>query len=225
MFGQLFAKLPTSPEEQAYRRLVEKGYKPKSIIDVGAYEGTWARLARRCFPDASILMCEAQPGKQRILEEVCLEISDATFVSALLSASSGEVREFNEMKSGSSIYPENSNISRQVRKLRTSKLDEVAVGMNWPCFLKIDVQGAELEVLEGGASTLERCDLVQLEIAVQEYNKGAPLFIDVVSYMNDRDFIPYDIAGWSRPNGLDLVQLDLLFVPRHSELRSRYFEF
>lgn len=57
-----------------------------------------------------------------------------------------------------------------------------------------------------------------------EYNKGAPSLLEVISYMNDRDF-PYDLSGWGRPNGVDLVQVDLLFAPARSPLRTRFFEF
>lgn len=170
-------------------------------------------------------MCEAQPGKRPYLEQVSSELDDVEFVSGLLSSKSGDVVIFSEMETGSSIFPENSNIGRTARELTTCTLDEAAANIEGPCFLKIDVQGAELEVLEGGQETLKRCDLVQLEIAMMEYNRGAPRFLDVVTYMDARGFVPYDISGWSRPDGTDLVQIDLLFVPAHSGLRSDFFEF
>lgn len=43
--------------------------------------------------------------------------------------------------------------------------------------------------------------------------------------MNERQLVPYDFSGWSRPNGVDLVQVDIMFVPAGSPLRTRYFEF
>ena len=39
-------------EEEAYRRLFHRGYRPASKVDVGAYEGNWTRLARCVFPEA-----------------------------------------------------------------------------------------------------------------------------------------------------------------------------
>lgn len=51
------------PEEAAYERIVAKGFKPAGIIDVGAYQGEWTRLARRIFGDMPVLMIEAQKGK------------------------------------------------------------------------------------------------------------------------------------------------------------------
>ena len=66
---------------------------------------------------------------------------------------------------------------------------------------------------------------MQLEVALQDYNRGAPGFLEVIGYMNERQLVPYDFSGWSRPNGVDLVQVDIMFVPAGSPLRTRYFEF
>ena len=48
---------------------------------------------------------------------------------------------------------------------------------------------------------------------------------DVLNFMAERDFVPFDVSGMSRPNGLDLAQLDLLFTRSSSKLRNRFFEF
>lgn len=225
MLRSLFSRRSADPEEAAYRRLANKGYSPASIIDVGAYEGNWTRLAKRCFPQARVLMCEAQPDKSPYLEQVSAQLRGVEFISALLASRSGDIVSFSEMETGSSIYPENSNVVRRVRELTTRTLDEVAADVAGPCFLKIDVQGAELDVLGGGHEVLQRCDLVQLEIAMVDYNRGAPRFLDVISYMDAKGFAPFDLSGWSRPNGMDLVQIDLLFVPTQSGLRRSFFEF
>lgn len=220
-----FARSAPSSEEQAYRRLAQRGFAPDHVIDVGAYVGDWTRMIKRVFPQASVLMCEAQPEKAPRLEALCSEWPDVSLVSALMGARSGEELVFAEMETGSSIFPENSNVARTTRTLTTRTLDETTVGCRGSCLLKIDVQGAELVVLEGAARLLERCQVVQLEVALLEYNRGAPSFLEVIRYMDARGFVPFDIAGATRPNHVDLVQVDLLFVPRLSALRPRFFEF
>lgn len=213
-----------SAEEEAYRRLVQKGYRPRGIIDVGAYHGDWTRLARRVFGAVPTLMIEAQPGKAEALQRMCQE-PDLQFASAVLGASAGKQVTFYEMETGSSMLPERSNVDRVERKLVTRTLDEVAQAIPGPVFLKIDVQGAEIEVLEGGEATLGRADLVQLEVALLPYNEGAPTFLDVVGYMDAKGFVPYDISGLTRPTGVDLVQVDIIFAPRGSPLRPERFSF
>ena len=225
MFAKLLGRAYTAPEEEAYQRLARKGYKPASIIDVGAYEGNWTRLARSVFPGTPAMMVEAQPAKLPILQTVVSELPQVRLESAVLSGTRGEEITFFAMETGSSMMPERSNVDREQLTLKTETLDHLAQDIKGPIFLKIDVQGAELKVLSGGEETLKRCDLVQLEIAVLHYNEGAPTFLEVIQYMDDHGFVPYDLSGSSRPNGVDLVQVDWLFVRRDSELRTEFFQF
>lgn len=224
--SKVFGKSSSLPDEEAsYRRLLEKGWRPGAIVDVGAYQGDWTRLVRRLFPNVPILMVEAQEGKTAGLKMLAAEFESVSFASAVLGSSSGREVTFYEMETGSSYFPEQSNAPRTERTYVTRTLDELAGDLPAPLFLKVDVQGAELEILAGGTETLERCELVQLEVALLPYNKGAPTILDVLEYMDERGFVPLDISGFSRPNGVDLVQIDVLFARRTSELRPQFISF
>jgi FkbM family methyltransferase len=226
MIGRWLGKKPfVGTEEQAYQRLRAKGYRPAAIIDVGAYEGNWTRLARRIFPDAMSLMIEPQASKAPLLERLADELPKTRFVPALLAAQAGNEVTFYEMETGSSMLPENSDVARREVRLTTRTLDEVALGLLEPIFLKIDAQGAELQILAGAEQTILRCDLVQLEVALQAYNDGAPDFQETVTAMKRHGFVPYDFSGFSRPNGVDLVQVDIVFVREDSALRPTFFKF
>ena len=206
-------------EEKAYHRLFANGFKPDAIIDVGAYEGNWTRLASKVFGEVPSLMVEAQAAKTPALDQVCADLALARYVSTVLSGKAGETVTFYEMETGSSFLAEQSNAPRSETKLITRTLDELAEHLpGSSLFLKIDVQGAELHVLAGGQQTLARAAVVQLEVALIPYNKGAPTMIEVLSYMDERGFVPFDISGESRPTG-HLVQIDMLFVPSASKLR------
>lgn len=216
---------PLPLEEAAYRRLKQKGYRPGGIVDVGAYHGDWTRLAHRVFGTVPTLMVEAQPQRSAFLDQACAELRDVRYVPALLAGRAGETVTFYEMETGSSLMAERSNAARRSDTFVTDTLDRVAAEMAGPLFLKIDVQGAELEVLAGGEETLARADLVQLEVAVLSYNEGAPAMLDVLSFMNARGFHPYDISGITRPTGDDLAQIDMLFTRPDSPLRPTTFLF
>ena len=214
-----------SMEEVSYQRLTEKKFQPDGIIDVGAYHGDWTRLARRVFLDVPVLMIEAQAAKKPILEKVCADLPDVTYSSAVLGATTGEAVNFHEMETGSSFYAEQSNAPRITKKMFTETLSDIAKpfpGNN--LFLKIDVQGAELQVLAGGSDVLDRCGVVQLEVAMLSYNAGAPTMLQVLRYMDNCDFVPFDISGESRPKG-HLVQIDMLFTRRNSVLRPSFINF
>jgi FkbM family methyltransferase len=214
-------------EEITYRRLADRGFRPSAIIDVGAYEGNWTRLANAVFGPTPTLMIEAQPGKRPVLESVIEDLPQVRLANAALSAKAGEELTFFEMETGSSLMPELSNAPRTTRTVKTRVLDEVVQEVfpnESPLFLKVDVQGAELEVLRGGTETLARCELVQLEVAMLQYNEGAPLLPDVAAFMADRDFLPIEVSGFSRPRDV-LVQIDLIFARKDSPLRPERFVF
>jgi FkbM family methyltransferase len=223
MFGRLFAPRAVNSEEAAYRRLHENGYRPASIIDVGAYEGNWTRLAREVFPDAEYLMVEPQASKAPLLQRLVGKA--IRFEPALLSSESGRRVTFYEMETGSSMMPENSNVPRCETHLTTATLDQIATGLPGPTFLKIDAQGAELEILKGGSDTIRGCDMIQLEVALLPYNAGAPEVLETVTFMKQIGFVPYDFSGFTRPNGVDLVQVDIIFARQDSPLRRQTFVF
>lgn len=227
-FALFFGRLagPTEPlEVQAYRRIRSKGFEPGAIIDVGAYEGHWTRLARSVFHDAPVVMVEAQTAKKTILDAVCRDVRGVTLENSVLSATAGEEVVFYEMETGSSLRPENSNVPRVERRLMSKTLDDIAIALPGPIFLKVDVQGAELDILRGGQSTLARSEVVQLETALLPYNDGAPQIVDLLVQMREWGFVPLDFAGFIRPNGIDLVQTDIIFVRSDSDLRATRFVF
>jgi FkbM family methyltransferase len=170
-------------------------------------------------------MVEAQEAKRPFLDKVCTDLPDVRYEQALLGRTGGQKVQFFEMETGSSMFPENSNVARLEKELTTTTLDDLAGRIAAPALLKIDVQGAELEVLEGAKTTLASCEVVQLEVALLPYNEGAPTLLEVLNYMAHSDFVPFDVSGMSRPNGIDLAQLDLLFTRTSSPLRNRFFEF
>lgn len=211
------------PETAAYRRVQAHGYAPSGLVDVGAYEGHWTRSARAVFGDVPTLMIEPQEAKHPLLEALCQELPRTRLIPQVLAACAGEAVTFYEMETGSSLMPERSNAPRREITLVTQTLDAVAPDSD-NLFLKIDAQGAELEILAGGEATLRRASLVQLEAAVAQYNEGAPTLREVLAFMEDRGFAMLDMAGRSRIQNY-LVQMDLLFVPHNSPLRRDFFEF
>ena len=49
-------------------------------------------------------------------------------------------------------------------------------------FIKIDVQGSELDILKGGKNLVSRARALLLEVATSDYNPGAPRKEEVVAY-------------------------------------------
>jgi hypothetical protein len=87
--------------------------------------------------------------------------------------------------------------------------------------IKIDVQGYELEVLKGAGDILHQAEVMILEVALIPYNDSAPLFAEVIQFMEDAGYVAYEFCGGSRRTDLALFQIDVFFVRRDSKLRSK----
>lgn len=61
-------------------------------------------------------------------------------------------------------------------------------------FLQVDVQGADLQVLQGAAQLLERSVLaIQIEVEFSHIYKHQPLFADVDTHLQARNFTLFDL--------------------------------
>jgi hypothetical protein len=56
---------------------------------------------------------------------------------------------------------------------------------------------AELECLRGGEATLAMAEVVQLEVALLNYNEGAPLAAETIAFMDGHGFVR--AAEWNKP--------------------------
>lgn len=211
-------------EDLTYRRLREIGMRAATIVDVGAYHGDWSRMIRSIFPSARIHMFEAQPGLAPRIRSVAQELGNAVAHSALLSSTEGEEMHFHVMGTGSSMRRENSTTVAKTMLLRTTTLDGVLGDVEGPLFLKLDAQGAEIDILKGASATLASAQYVQMEVALQAYNEGAPMLADVMDFMLERQFLATEIVGFSRP-AEHLVQADFLFAREGDVLRPSSFDF
>jgi len=81
------------------------------------------------------------------------------------------------------------------------RLDDVLEQQPERCdFLKIDVQGYELEVLQGGIQSLSQAMGCELEVSFREIYKNQPLFAEVDQWMRAQGFFLADLERfwWRR---------------------------
>ena len=151
-----------------------------------------------------------------------------------------------EWESTSSMYPPNEAINaqyaskhwkgrvpKQILEVDCIDLDSILKLEDYPDFIKIDTQGAELEILKGAREILERgSPLVLTETWCVEVYDGMPLTHDVMAYMYDLGYQVFDInvaAAWKHQNSrlADIyckqktIGYDLLFVKRLDQLNFK----
>lgn len=86
--------------------------------------------------------------------------------------------------------------------------------------LKVDVQGAEVTVLQGASKTLRTVEMVYAEVSILQYNQGTPSFYKLQSLMHSHGFAFYDIGHVLRTNDQRVMQFDATWVKRYSTMWS-----
>ena len=87
------------------------------------------------------------------------------------------------------------------------------IGPDDKAFLKIDVQGSELDVLKGATEILDQVEIVQTELSLLPLYDGGPLLDSVVRYLDERRFALLGLApAFVNPTTGALLQVDGLFA-------------
>jgi FkbM family methyltransferase len=162
--------------------------KPKVIYDIGACVLHWTRPAKKAWPDAEIIAFEAMEECAPIYEEEGMQ-----YYTGVLSDSNEKLVEFYknvEHPGGNSYYKENPELSPKATEIfssppETFETDTLDFVVHKSCFpppdlIKMDIQGAELDVLRGATETLKSCQHLILELQHKDYNLGAPKAEDVI---------------------------------------------
>lgn len=200
---------------------------PEYILDIGCGHGEWFLRCNKFFPNSKYLLFDANifnDSKLSLLKEKYLNFS---YKICLLSDSVKKLKFFN-MGYGSSVYEEKTNFSRQVENITSSTLENELIDLNLTStnnMIKLDVQGSEIDILKGLNNHISFFETIILETSVKEYNKNAPLFIDVINFMNKKDYVFYDIYDLKRLGNTKsfLVQFDAVFVRKNSSLLNFNF--
>lgn len=170
------------------------------------------------FPGVPVWMIEPQPGCQQTLESIAKRQHGSRVLPVALSSAGGSVSfRLSETNSSiaSQIEGEEDGIAVPAERLDT--LLETWEGTQ-PNLLKLDLQGHELQALEGAGSRLAQFEVVILEVSVLRIGE-VPIFHEVNTWMESHGFRLYDvIPQYDRPLDGALWQLDAFFVRRDSAL-------
>lgn len=214
--------VPTVPH--ALERLKNIGFSPKHVFDVGASRGEFASLCLDLWPHAQVTCFEVLPEPSIAILNLEKKHRNLRLISCLLGASCRDKVEFNLADSASSVLTETAHPLPNKALYPMSTVDEVVLSKcsgKPPDFLKMDVQGYELEVLKGALKSLRSMSLVLAEVNLLDLHNGVPLLADLVGWMSNRGWVTYDICGmWRRPLDQALWQADFIFVPESSALRA-----
>jgi len=203
------------------------GFQPKTVIDVGAATGTFELY--EAFPKSRHILIEPLEENTPWLNTVVSRLENAECIIAAATERSGTVTiNVHPDLDGSSLYLEceDSNVNGVPRVVPAITLDGVCDKreLRGPYLIKVDVQGAELDVLAGASQVLKHTEYVILEVCLFEFFRGGPQLHDIVTFMKERGFVVYDILGHKyRPLDGAMSQVDVAFVKESGQFRKHHF--
>lgn len=164
------------------QNLKRKNFDPVAILDIGAYEGLWALDVLEVFPSAKILMVEAQKSKEPFLKAIKEKYQHVDYAISLLSSVDGVIKTFAENETASHVVTKEEP-GGIYKKIQTQSLDTLVESKQFPLpdFLKLDVQGHEMEVLKGAEKSLAHSTVCLLEISLLNLGDDTPLLCDMIT--------------------------------------------
>lgn len=188
--------------------LKASGVEIRRALDLGAFEGKWTKLLREVYPSAQIVMVDANTDKERLLRA----LGDCR-IAVLGDADGREVDYYKcldgDAGSGNGIYRENTAFSFAAEKRKCVTLSTLLGSPEGFDLIKMDVQGAELDVIRGGLPIVINSRYLLLELQTHNYNLGAPHFEEVVAFLHGHGFGVVDIVDLMY-SGDKLIQVDVL---------------
>lgn len=191
---------------------------PVRLVDVGARGGVDERW-RRFQPVLDVLGFEPDPAECDRLNHAARKLPyRSRFLPCALGREEGEVS-FNVCRwpVASSVYEPNPALLADFphaaglmtvterRKLATVPLDDVCAreGVTPDC-LKVDVEGAELDVLRGAEAALAGSLVLDVEVEFDELFRDQPLFTDVDAHLRERGWRLLGLRriSWRRTAGI-----------------------
>ncbi|MEM5775624.1 MAG: FkbM family methyltransferase, partial [Anaerolineaceae bacterium] len=170
-----------------------------TILDVGAFIGTYAFAMKHILPEAQVYSFEPLPASFAALIATMKPFPKWQGFNTAIGDSTGSLAFWeNEFSASSSALPmedlhrqafPQTKESRQVT-VPVTTLDEMApqLTLTGPVLLKIDVQGYELAVLRGAKNLLNQIDCVVCEVSYYPLYKGQSLFPEVYRFMQEAGF-------------------------------------
>jgi FkbM family methyltransferase len=187
------------------------------VLDIGAYEGEWTKTFKYYYPTADVLMIEANTEKESILKEI------GNYKIAVLGKTDDE--EVNYYKcldgvpTGNGIYPENTDYKFEPEKRKAITLSTLLGSDDGFDLIKMDVQGAERDIIQGSLPIMANTKFLLLELQTVQYTKGTPRFSEMVTYLHDLGFEFVDIFDLKYDRDC-LIEMDCLFINRNVEIEA-----
>lgn len=207
-------------------RLKNSNVEPKTIVDVGANVGQFAVAASKFFNQSMIISIEPDPMVSKELQKNLRGHLNFEVITCAVGNTIGKVKFYKNQDSQvssileiggmrKSLFPE-SRVTDEV-DIPINTLDALFDNRNIesPILVKLDVQGAELMVIDGARDFLNKVKWLVIEIAFVDLYKGEPSFEKICKMLDLHGFeFIKPLNFHASPSGLEIIEMDAFFQRR-----------
>lgn len=205
----------------------DRGFQPKHIIDVGANRAKWSSKAAEIFPECDFTLIEPQTEMQADIERFCSRHPKSRWLQAGAADAMGQQTLTVNPDTVSSTFTmsaaQAASQSFEQRQVPVVTLDHVAtqVIQATPELVKIDAEGFECRILAGADKLIGKTELFLLEVPLVDAPEQWSSFAEIINFMAEREYVPYDFTSFQRRPFDGAVGLcELAFARRAGQLRS-----
>lgn len=175
------------------------------FLDVGANQGEYSLFAAKRLTKGKVIAFEPLPSiRTRFEENIRLNnFTNIRIVEAGLSDKKGtlEIHEVEDEHEGLATFFLGDRKSRKSFNVPLVKLDEIADGVEFSRidFIKIDIEGGELNALRGAQNTIKRFKpAIMIEINEDTYLAAGYRTQDILDILGTSGYQPFEIRKVGR---------------------------
>ena len=188
------------------------------VIDIGGASGDTTSYFLKLLPESRVFTFEANPQLAEKIKNKFNNEKVKVFGIALSDKNTELTFYVTDNSLSSSYKPILKNEQFQTTqsiKVPARTLDSIMQNeenISTIDILKIDVQGAESDVLNGAGETLKKTKLVIVEQSVRSPYQGASMYFEVDEFLRTANFDLLDIVITYRKDGLVLTEFDSIYI-------------
>ena len=213
------------------KQLMEFGYTPSVIYDVGASNGMWSKIIAEIYPNATYHLFEPLSDRLDAYRDRMAATLAAHPNFTLHKIGLGDANAIQDMaifgNGVGSTFIEIDRIKKQKQELQQSghladiaefqvrRLDDYVADAGLPAanLIKMDTQGYELAIIGGASETLRKADILVLETWLYRgYGATTPLLHELMPPLTDLGFVLTDFGDIYWAPGHKLTSIDAIFM-------------
>jgi FkbM family methyltransferase len=209
-----------------FRKFKKANFYPNHIFDIGANTGSWSRQVLFSYPKAYYSLFEPQDWLKSNIKDILLSNPKVKFYSVGMGKTIGEF-DFTIVERDDSC---NFYISQEEAEKRGYKQIKVPVttidqfisenNIDIPELIKIDAEGLDLDVLDGGSRCFGITEVFMVEVGVVNKLFKNNIF-SMINYMDQKEYRLFEITDLNRLfNDQVLWLIELVFIKKGGKIDS-----